>query len=56
MLSYIERHAGERSRTTARTMCSRIRGILRFLYAEGLIAEDLASAIPVMVPRMGGHL
>jgi site-specific recombinase XerD len=46
VLSYLERHAGERSRTTARIMCSRIRGILRFLYAEGLIAEDLASAIP----------
>jgi site-specific recombinase XerD len=46
VLGYIERHAGERRGATARAMCSRIRGVLRFLHAEGLAAEDLAAAVP----------
>lgn len=46
VLKYIERHAGDRGRTTARIMCSRLRGLLRFLHAEGLVAEDLAAAVP----------
>jgi site-specific recombinase XerD len=46
VLDYIERHAGDRGRTTAGIMCSRLRGLLRFMRSEGLIAEDLASAVP----------
>lgn len=46
VLGYIERHAGRRSKTTARIMCSRIRGLLRFLHAEGFVDEDLAAAVP----------
>jgi site-specific recombinase XerD len=46
VLGYIERHAGERRGATARAMCSRIRGFLRFLHAERLAAEDLAAAVP----------
>ncbi|WGF90953.1 tyrosine-type recombinase/integrase [Marinivivus vitaminiproducens] len=46
VLAYIERNAGQRSTTTVRIMCSRIRVLLRFLHAEGQIGADLAAAIP----------
>ncbi|MBS0363396.1 MAG: tyrosine-type recombinase/integrase [Proteobacteria bacterium] len=46
VLDYLERHAGDRGRTTAAIMCSRLRGLLRFMRAKGLIAEDLALAVP----------
>jgi site-specific recombinase XerD len=44
VLDYIEHH--DRGRTIAAIMCSRLRGLLRFMRAKGLIAEDLASAVP----------
>jgi site-specific recombinase XerD len=46
VLVYIERHVGDRGSATARIMCSRLRGLLRYMHAEGLIAEDLAAAVP----------
>ncbi|AJR23105.1 site-specific integrase [Sphingobium sp. YBL2] len=43
---YVERHGGDRGPTTARIMCSRLRVFLRYLHAEGFLAEDLTTALP----------
>lgn len=44
---YVECHAGDRSTSTAKIMCSRIRVFLRVLWSRGHIAEDLAASIPI---------
>jgi len=43
---YVERHASDHGPTTARIMCSRIRGFLRYLHAEGFLVQDLTAALP----------
>jgi len=57
---YVERRAGHRGATTARIMCSRLRVFLRYLHAEGLVAADLATAIPSIrraaEPRLPGFM
>ncbi len=46
VLGYIERRVGDRGKTTAAILCSRLRVFLRFLHAEAHVPEDFANAVP----------
>lgn len=53
---YVERHAGDRSATTARIMCSRLRVFLRYLHREGFVSADLTTALPSIRRAADAHL
>lgn len=46
VLTYIERHVADHSRTTAALMCSRLRVFLRYARAEAILSVDLAGCVP----------
>jgi site-specific recombinase XerD len=46
VISYIERHAQDRSPATARTMCGSLRAFLRYLHHRGLNPAALAGCVP----------
>ena len=60
VLAYIERRVSDRSSATAAILCSRLRVFLRFLQAEGFVAEDLAAFVPsarnVSSEKLPSHL
>ncbi|WP_163271170.1 tyrosine-type recombinase/integrase [Chelativorans alearense] len=51
VIKYVERHRHDRSVGTTQGIFTRLRSFLRYLFAEGLLDEDLSSCIPAISGR-----
>lgn len=46
VISYVERHARDRSPASGKAMCWSLRAFLRYLHCEGLTAHTMAGSVP----------
>ncbi|MER8504899.1 tyrosine-type recombinase/integrase [Mesorhizobium sp. M1142] len=51
VLNYVERHVHDRGVRTTQGIFTRLRSFLRYLFAEGLLDEDLSSCVPAISGR-----
>ncbi|MER8804038.1 tyrosine-type recombinase/integrase [Mesorhizobium sp. M0998] len=51
VVNYVDRHVHDRSVRTTQSIFTRQRSFLRYLFAEGLLDEDLSSSIPAISGR-----
>lgn len=56
VIDYVERHAKDRSVRTTQSIFTRLRAFLRFLFAEGVLDEDLSPCIPAISGRRHASL
>jgi site-specific recombinase XerD len=51
VVNYVDRHVHDRSVRTTQGIFTRLRSFLRYLFAEGLLDEDLSSCVPAISGR-----
>lgn len=56
VVDYVERHAHDHSARTMQSVFGRLRSFLRYLFAEGLLDEDLSLCIPAIRGRRDASL